>query len=350
MKTFSSHLLRSINLIMLVFGSAQAIDNIVITGSPDYSFLTQFRAQIFKPSASNMHYAAEAIALPLISPNWNIYDIKTKYHFGFDLGFGAFLHDSDSNLYANWQHFHSNDSSCVTVATSDMVGPFFEIGPDASAYTSARGNAQFTFNEANLLYGQNVNIGDNLDTSLFAGITITQIKQQVTSFYANTDATITRTITTPIKYIGAGPAIGVNYFYTARRLFLAGRTSASLLSGTMKNSTCYAATSPFLTELGASSPNFQSTSVNNRTVIVPVFVQRLGVAYKPDICEDYSLRFEVGYQAQIYFNALQSIDLGSEVITPPVIPSTVGVYARTFQRNISNFALSGPYVAISFGF
>ena len=72
MKKLNIYLLCSVALAALFSTSINAIDNIAITGSPDYTFLTQFRAQIFKPSASNMHYAAQAIALPLLSPNWNL--------------------------------------------------------------------------------------------------------------------------------------------------------------------------------------------------------------------------------------------------------------------------------------
>jgi hypothetical protein len=45
-------------------------------------------------------------------------------------------------------------------------------------------------------------------------------------------------------------------------------------------------------------------------------------------------------------NFFFSVDISSQVITPPVIPNTVGVFARTFKRTLSNFGLAGPYVSI----
>src|SRR5271155_3663982 len=54
-----------------------------------YSFEGLFRALYLLPSGSDLYYAAEAIPLPLPSPNWFIEDIRPEYHFGFDVGLKA---------------------------------------------------------------------------------------------------------------------------------------------------------------------------------------------------------------------------------------------------------------------
>lgn len=38
--------------------------------------------------------------------------------------------------------------------------------------------------------------------------------------------------------------------------------------------------------------------------------------------------------------------MGSEVVTPPVAPDTIGV----FEQSPSNFALAGPYFMLDVGF
>jgi hypothetical protein len=318
---------------------------------PHYSFEAEFSALILKPGSSNMHYAAEAIPLPVPSPNWNIFDIHPHYLFGFDLGFKVMCHRNNTSFMINWEHFKSCSSACVSVATENMIGPFFEIGPDATPYSNATGRVTFDFNEVNIDVGYSLECGDRLQANIFAGIGITNIKQMLDSMYSNTDGTIARTICTPHSFIGAGPQLGVYFSYNfINKFYLNGRGICSLLTGTLKNHTQYLALSPALKLLGITPPNNQRTCVQNRTDVVPAFEEKLGLAYKFNVRECYFIQLEVGYMSQIYINALQSVDMGSEVITPPVTPDTVGVFARTFQRNTSNFSLAGPYVTFDVGF
>lgn len=320
--------------------------------SPAYCIDTQFRALIFKPSASNLHYAAQAKPLPLESPNWNIYDIHPDYHFGFDLGIRALFHNRCTNLALNWVHFKSSDCARhIVPIETDMIGPFFEIGPDATPYKAARGTVHFDFNAVNLTYGQLVNFGDCLQTNIFVGINVTSLKECLSAIYTATTADTARTITTPMNFVGAGPQVGLDFAYhIIKGLNLTGRFAASIVAGPAKNHTVYSSVSPLLAEFDITPPNTQRTCVQNRTLVVPVLDERLGIAYFVPFCEHYMMKLEVGYEALIYISALQSVDMGSEVIN--IIPNadTVGVFARTFQRTLSNFALTGPYVAFDVAF
>jgi len=324
----------------------------VFLDSPHYTVDTQIRALIFKPSSNNLHYAAQATPLPLQSPQWNIYDLHPQYHCGFDLGARVFFHNRKTNLALNFEHFKSRTRAVHEVPIStDMVGPFFEIGPDAHPYQQATGVVHFDFNTVNITYGQDVYFGDFLHTNLFAGINFTRIKQCLSMLYASSDKSISRSIITPATFMGAGPQIGVDFSYNIiKGLNLAGQFTTSLIVGPAKNSTAYSSQSPFLAIGGFTAPNNQSTRTQKQTIVVPEFSERLGIAYSFSFCNHYMAKLEVGYEARIYISALQSVDIGSEVVTPPVIPDTVGVFARTFQKTISNFALTGPYVALNIAF
>jgi hypothetical protein len=87
--------------------------------------------------------------------------------------------------------------------------------------------------------------------------------------------------------------------------------------------------------------------------MVPGFEGKLGLAYDFEFCRHYMVTLEAGYQAQIYLNSIRSIDICSEVDLGAVaaeINGTTGVYARTFSRTISDFALAGPYLTLALGF
>lgn len=328
--------------------------NLVTLTKSEYNVAGSFSALFLKPGCSTMHYAAEAIPLPLPSPQWNIYDIHPGYHFGFDLGLKISRCNQGMALLINWERFSASSCASVSVAADNMVGPFFAIGPDTKLYNSAKGNASFNFNEVTIDVGQTVQWGERLQTLLFGGVSITNIKHRLTSYYSNMDGTVTRTILTPQKFQGAGPQFGASFSYNVADdiFYVNGKGSCSLLSGNLKNHTEYLSVSPELALPGINitPPNKQSTSVQRRSQIIPAFAQKLGVAWAIRCKGDFIAQLELGYQSQVYLGALQSVDMGSQVVTPPVSAQSVGVFARTFQRNSSNFSLGGPYFTVDIRF
>lgn len=316
----------------------------VYLATPWHSYEVQVAALLLQPTGGDLHYAAEAQPLPIESPNWKIHDISTHYRFGFDVGVRGIFHHTDTYLSLNWEHFNSSASSSRKVSSTNMIGPFFEIGPDASAYTKARGHVSFHFDEVNLDYGLYIHFGSRVQTNAYAGVSIARIEQHLSSRFSNGDGTIVRTIKVPSTFIGAGPQLGLDFAYRIVDGFrFNGGASVSLLVGTQKNHTRFNSFSPIL------SSNPQKTAVHNKTQVVPAFEGKLGLSYLYTSCS-FMFKVEAGYQAQVYINAIRSVDIGSEVVTPPVIPDIVGVFARTFEQHLSNFALAGPYLLVDFGF
>ena len=332
--------------------SLKTTQDMVMLQSPDYTVDLQFRALILQPSSSNLYYAAQAKTLPAQGPRWSIYDLHPKYHFGFDVGATIFCNKRHTNLALNWEHFTSRTCATHTVpVSSDMVGPFFEIGPDASVYSQSAGAVCFGFDTANLTFGHDVQWGEHLHTTIFAGVNASSVRQRLTSVFSNSAETITRSIIAYSKFNGAGPACGINFAYNmVKGLQFTGKFAATVLAGHSYNATNFSSQSPALTALGFNSPNDQSTDVQKRSQVVPALEERLGLAYFFSCCGRYGVKLEVGYEARIYCNAIQSVNMGSEVDNVDVLPASVGVFARTFNRTLSNFALTGPYFAINVTF
>lgn len=335
----------------------------VTVQSPDYTFAVNFRGQALQPYANNLDYAAEALpfgygnAQPAVSPSWVVPAISASYHFGFDVGIAGIFHGAGSSLMANWQWYHSpEDSATFTVdSTNNMIGPFFEIGPDASVYKIATGTVRFHFDEVNLDYGTFVRFGDLLQTNLFAGVGFARLVQHRVATFTDLAGAVVRTLTVPASFIGAGPQVGFDFDYKVYKEFrFVGNSRATLFVGTFKNQTTFSTFSNALALLGDINPNIQTTQTYSKGGIVPGFEGRLGFAYETAFdCNRYLLKIEAGYQAQIYINSLRSTDLGSEVTLAAagsVGSQTVGVYARTFQRTVSDFSLAGPYANLEFAF
>lgn len=324
----------------------------VFLSSPASCFEISGSALFLQPTGSHLNYAAEAQPIPVPSPNWKIHGIDTGYHVGFDVGLRGNFHCTNTNLALDWEHFHSTDSASSTVFLStNMIGPFFEIGPDAAPYVKAHGKATFHFDEVDLDYGIFLNLGDRLLMNLYSGVSFMRIEQVLHSKFVSADGSTVRIIKVPSSFMGFGPQLGFDFTYRIVDGFhFNGAADGSLFVGTQKNHTKFEAFSPALAGLGITPPNEQKTNVHSRTQVVPGFEGKLGLSYVYNYGQHYMFKIEAGYQAQIYLNAIQSVDIGSEVITPPFLPDIVGVFARTFEQNLSNFALAGPYLTIDLGF
>lgn len=301
----------------------------------------EFRALFLRPSSDNLHYAVETLPLPITSQDWKIKDIKPDYYFGFDLTLKSAIVERNAVLSLSWEHFHIDHSAFKDVSEEDIVRPLFEIGPDATIYKKTKGMVSFRFDSVRIDYGLNVDLNPYLKSNIFVGIDGTRIKQTLVSSYSSENATKVRTIKAPSTFSGVGPQLGIDFSYGIwRELYLSGEAAASLLAGTQKTYSQYKAHSPALKASDVTSSNKQLTDVPHRHLVVPAFSGRLGVGFSVAFCRTCTLSLQGGYQAQVYLNAIQTVDINS----------TVGVYARNFHRTLSNFSLSGPYLGIDVAF
>lgn len=332
--------------------------NVVIC-NPGFCYAAHFSALFLQPNASNTHYVAEADGFTnagapiedIVSPNWFIYDINTDYSFGFDVGVQWSPCNSSTYLSLNWTRFYSSDSSSHSVPQHFMVGPFFSIGPDAIRYKNSTGKVNYEFDLVNLNGGLSVNFGRSLHTNLFCGVSFLRLEQTLSSRYFSPTNSVSREIKSPAKFIGAGPQFGLDFQFDFLRCFyLQGLLDASLFSGSFTNSTAYTSISPLLNLGNLIPPNTQTNSVDDRSGFVPAFSAKLGLGFSTSFWCCSQLKLEAGWLSQVYLNAIQSVDMASEVIDIDPDFITLGVYARTFKRSLSNFSLSGPYVTLDVSF
>jgi hypothetical protein len=313
-----------------------------------------------QPNGSDLAYAVEAIpfdtslAVPAISPNWRVFEVDPSYHPAFEIGIKSFFTNSKTNLAINWERLHTDDSASETVPlTRNMIGPLFDIGPNSTAYSSAKGKATFEFDEAHLVFGQQFCFMDRLRPNVYAGAVFARIKQSLDSEYISTSGTTSRTVDMQSTFTGGGPQVGVNFDYRIAGGFsFTGNSAISLIMGSLKNHTSYQSFSPALNALSIPQPNSQSTTVPDRAQLVPGFEEQLGFSYS-GVFDCWRLSLEVGYRTQIYLNAIQSIDMTAPQVLPSLTPALTvdaGVYAVGFERTLSNFILTGPYASLSIDF
>jgi len=313
-----------------------------------------------QPNGSSLYYAAEAIPLdptiniPALSPNWNIYEVRPDYAPAFRIGATLLFSDLNTQLTANWERLHTNDSASHTVPLStDMIGPLYDIGPNSFAYQNGKGTAKFEFDSVDLVFGQQFCAFKRLYPNFYAGANFSRIKQSQTATFKNTAGNIIRTIDNYSTFTGAGPKFGVDFDYRiVWGFFFSGSSSIGLIVGESQNGTTFKSSSPFLVTNNIPEPNTQNTYVPNRTQAIPTFEERLGFSFA-GVYDCWKIRFGFGYQAQVYIDAVQSIDMTAPQVIPSLAPGATvesGEYAVGFDRTLSNFILTGPYVNLGLDF
>jgi hypothetical protein len=316
-------------------------------------------ALFLQPNGSLLSYSAVAypfksgIAVPADSPNWQIYEIYPNYAPAFKVGMKIRFSDLDTNIEANWQRLYTSKSEKHTVPTSgDMIGPLFDIGPNSSAYSISTGEVKFHFDSANLLFAQQFCAFKRLYPNIFAGGSYARIKQTLNNKYENYSSGISREIESYSTFTGAGPMIGFDFDYRVYGgFFFTGTSSLALIIGESQNGTTYTSATPALTTVGNPNPNIQGTKVPNRTQLVPALEEKLGFSYG-GLFSSCSITFGFGYQAQIYLNAIQSVDMQSQAapeLLTVLVPDS-GVFAQGFLRTLSNYIMTGPYITLDIVF
>ena len=142
-----------------------------------------------QPIGSNLYYGAQAVgidsSLPspanVASPDWTILKINPHYHFGFDVGAGIVLNQSNVDIMVNWERLYGHTSKSFTASSAAgvMVGPFFDIGPNSASYKIAYGKITSHFDEANLLFGRKLCFFNNFFTRFFLGVHIACYKKEI---------------------------------------------------------------------------------------------------------------------------------------------------------------------------
>ena len=323
-----------------------------------YGFFAEYL--YLQPNGSDLYYAAEAIgldesiAVPVVSPNWKVKEINPNYHSGFEVGAHVSFNITDFNLALSWERLHGHDSASFTASSAPgfMVGPFFDIGPNSVEYKVAKGKARFQFDGVDLRFGKELCFFKNFYLQFFAGASYTRIHQSLTSTYSNLDNPISRTVKYSSTFWGAGPQMGLDYkFRIYHSFFFTGNSTFSLYMGRLQNDNSFKSRTPELAILGIPQPNHQKTTVPNRTQLVPGFEQKLGFSYVATWDKVRAL-FEIGYQCQIYLDAVQTVDMTAPQVLPALAPTApdVGVFAVGFERTLSNYILTGLYATVGIDF
>ena len=311
-------------------------------------------ALYLRPSSSNLDYVGVSRELPEINSfdktNFHQRNISPDYHWGFLLQLGYVFPNTGNDVRINWTRLHDNgdtNSSAVHGSAVDSVdvetifGEF--LGLDDGDVLHAKGEATYQFDAVDFDFGQFINIGNSLQTRLFAGLRWARLNNDLSYAYHGTaflDELLVSTHTfhasaeSDSSFNGVGPLFGVSANYEVGYGFgVSGTLDAALLVGNLDLSQ-----SDHSLEVLTSNGSITNESVENfndgsENVIAPAFDAKLGVNYNYAMSNGMQFMLELGYQVSKYFDVIETGSYDVEFHQAPT--------------ETSNFGLNGPYLTLN---
>ena len=210
-------------------------------------------------------------------------------------------------------------------------------------YKDANGNVQFAYDSVHLDGGHTFCAECAFQLRVFGGVEFARIGQNLTGTFQSPDGSALSADTTTSLFTGAGPRVGLKGQYALGNFQFLGEVAGAALIGTSQSRINFTTSSPTL------AGNNQSLTSPNATQVVPSIDARLATAYTFPATNYGVFKIEVGYQAAVYFDAVNQYSLTQVPVNVPMIPP-VGVFLATAQHLQSNFTDQGPYLTGSWAF
>jgi len=318
-----------------------------------------------QPGSGNLMYGTLVNPFPFLSPHWGDQEVRPGFSPAFNVGM-RYIFDSGGDIQLDWTHLNTYDSASAQVTTPytlgqtsgspsiQALGPPFLIGPPVP-YASANAVAHFAYDAVNLEAELLRCIGSHVQVRTFAGIQGARINESLTANFRSADGSLSFTDVSKSSFTGVGPRLGMELHYIAGNLELLGGVAGSTLIGTRQSRIDFFADSP-ADALAGLTPNIQFLTSPDSTQVIPCIDTKVAASYVILLGNFGILKCEAGYQAAVYFNAINQYSLteveNSLTADLPGTPETTGsaVFLRTAVESQSNFLVHGPYVTFSFHF
>lgn len=327
-----------------------------------------------QPASGNLVYATRVNPFPFLSPNWTDEAVRTGFTPAFNIG-ARYSFCCGCDVQASWTHLNTYDQASAqgnpelkvvqnatttvqsignvpfviaTDATFPIQGltPQFLVGPPPP-YTSASSVAHFNYDAVNLDAGLWLGWGQHVQLRVLAGLQGAHIRQTLATFFASPDASITFFDESQASFLGVGPRLGMDLRCVAGKFDFLGGLGAATLIGTRESRLNFFTRSPGTGQI----PNYQFFATPSSTQVVPGLDARLAAGYTLPMGKFGSLNCALGYQAAVYFSAINQVTL-TEVENPATAQNegTAAVFVRSAVESASNFVVHGPFLRFTLQF
>ena len=298
-----------------------------------------------QPISDNLQYGTLVSPLPAPSPHWVNQAVETSLSPAFNVGLRYIVPENGNDVRLSWTHLNASGDGSFVADSQQFAGPPYEIGPDSNLYNLGRGTVDFEYDSVNLEAGHLWTDGSPAQVRVFGGLQYARISEELTGSFESFDGTYASSNTNSSLFNGVGPRLGMEAGVVKGRLDFLGQIAGSALVGRQENQLDFEAVSPDLPNVGITPPNRQSITSPDATRVIPSIDSKLGAGLTIPMQNGSILRFEGGYQAAIYINAITEYAI-SDVVVPPNVQG-IGVFLESAYHLHNNFAVHGPYASAS---
>lgn len=314
---------------------------LVTVPEQDGSWSVGVETLYWQPTGSDLQYAADENSV-VGGNNTNTirkaHESDNGYGWGLRLDATYHMPVQGKDVELSWVHFGkdwTDEKNSVNRSAGSLFLPWdLLLEGSPTDFDSIRAKSTYSYNHVDLAFGQKMKVGDYLMLRPFAGARWSDIDSQnnVSAFAAaptsTSEAWYFRT-----KFKGVGPRAGIDGAFDLGSGFgISARAGASLLVGVTE------ANQKEGTQTGsqdsATTTNLER-KISNSTRVVPEGDMKLGINYSRAFNQHYSGLFELGFEANHYFNALDKSYLAqNDSVSQSSDFSWSGPYAR-FQLDIA---------------
>jgi hypothetical protein len=299
-----------------------------------------------QPSTNNgdLDYASARTG---VFPNSSseIQSVDFPYDFNYGINVGYQFADTGNDVNLSYMHIDHSELDSILAAAHTISAINFNISlPDIPAFGNAWMDASYDIHQADLTFGQWINVGCRLRAHPFAGVRYASLDRDADSVYlqpviGHYDKLI---VDESSDFKGFGPLAGMDAsYYVWGGLGVVGHLDSGLLVGDIDTS--------LASNIAAGSPvgryvfNFDHKSDSTRR-IVPVVDAKGGLDYTFMLNNSWDsyLTLEAGYQVSRYFNVVDRLAT-NVVISPTALVTTQGISGH----KTSNVGLNGPYATLT---
>ena len=261
-------------------------------------------------------------------PTGKLAQIEPNHHLSFTAGMGYHFAGTGADVSLSYTRIHTDDEDSSSVDEGIIWGRL--VHPSASGeYETASANVKFDHDAVDLLFGQNIKVGNHLDVHLGAGVRYAQLNTEFRTSYAADDSQEDETVDVKLisDFFGAGPRITLDNIYKFGPGFgLNASFGGSLLigRGDLKDSQ--------INHDGDALIYIKKDKTNH---VVPELDAKLALSYTYHSNMSGSFSIGLGWQVVNYFNARDAIRF--------VDDNKEGVYTH----NMSDVSFNGPFVGIA---
>lgn len=276
-------------------------------------------------------------------------------NWGYTIYLGYIFAEQEYDLQGSYTGLRSNNK----VASSGITNGFTSgrSGPVESPAENG-GKFEYNFTEAELTFGQLLEISDPLTLRVGLGIAYVDIDQKTDDAFSNvigtylcsneeecSDATST-TASFKNHFQGLGPKLTFDGQLDINRFFaVVGGLGVSGLYGQSKADFNYASRYYIECETECDISKLSKSTKEKHNQWAVGVDSKLGLRFIQAFNDDIALNIEAGYQATTYFNAMQEGPLEMDI--SKAIHVTGLIALENFDENYYNY---GPYVTIGIDF